>query len=312
MRKLLALATVLISVTAVTPASAAEMPYTEQRIDGRTVDLQVTSSAMGGVEHARLLLPKDWSRQAKRTWPVLYLLHGSGDDYTAWTRNTDVEQATANTEAIVVMPDAGKCGNYSNWWNQGNFGPPGWETFHLTELRRILERDYRAGTQRAVAGLSMGGFGAMSYAARHPDMFKAAASYSGAVNPLDFPAATMAMGLFCPGLDWKNLWGDPTVPGQLLIWQLHNPPNQAENLRGKALFMSSGNGKSGPLDDCCSIFDDGIEQVVQAESQSLLDRLGSLNIPVTKDFYGPGRHAWPYWQQELHRSLPMLMAAIGA
>jgi diacylglycerol O-acyltransferase / trehalose O-mycolyltransferase len=312
MRKLLTLTTILISVTSVTPASAVVVPFTEQRIDGRTVDIQVTSPAMGGVEHVRLLLPKDWSRRATRTWPVLYLLHGSGDDYTVWTKNTDVEQATADAEAIVAMPDGGKCGNYSNWWNQGKFGPPAWETFHLTELRQILEHDYRAGPQRAIAGLSMGGFGAMSYAARHPDMFKAVASYSGTVNPLDFPMPIMAMGLFCPGLDWKDLWGDPAVPGQLEIWQLHNPPNQAENLRGKALFMSSGNGKSGPLDGCCSIFDDWVEHLVQAESQSLLDRLNSLRIPVTTDFYGPGHHSWPYWQRELHRSLPLLLSAIGA
>jgi diacylglycerol O-acyltransferase/trehalose O-mycolyltransferase len=138
------------------------------------------------------------------------------------------------------------------------------------------------------------------------------AAYSGAVNPLAFPGVTESMGLTCPGLDWKNLWGDPSVPGQLAIWQHHSPLDLATELRGKSIFMSTGNGKAGPLDSCCQLLDDGVEQVVQAESKQLADKLRSLDIPVTTDFYGPGRHAWPYWQRELHKSLPMLLAAIGA
>src|SRR3712207_7246752 len=52
------------------------------------------------------------------------------------------------------------------------FRSPGWETFHLTELRQILERGLGAGDRRAIAGLSMGGFGAMSYAGRRPELFR--------------------------------------------------------------------------------------------------------------------------------------------
>jgi S-formylglutathione hydrolase FrmB len=63
--------------------------------------------------------------------------------------------------------------------------------------------------------------------------------------------------------------------------------------------MSAGNG-------------DDIERVVRAESEALVDRLHKADIPVTTDFYDGGQHAWPYWQRELHRSLPMLLSAIGA
>ncbi|MFD0541098.1 alpha/beta hydrolase-fold protein [Actinomadura luteofluorescens] len=126
---------------------------------------------MDGRRKVRLLLPPGWSRHAERTWPALWLLHGGVDDYTAWTRDTDVAELTAGTGVIVVMPDGGRCGNYSDWWNYGNGGPPRWETFHMTELRRILERDYRAGTRRVIAGNSMGGLGAMLYAARFPGAF---------------------------------------------------------------------------------------------------------------------------------------------
>ncbi|WP_405956530.1 alpha/beta hydrolase [Streptomyces phaeochromogenes] len=87
-------------------------------------------------------------------------------------------------DVLVVMPEGGQVGFYGNWWNHAAGGPPAWETFHLDELRPLLERHYGAGTRRAVAGLSMGGFGAVSYAARRPDLVRAAASYSGPVHLL--------------------------------------------------------------------------------------------------------------------------------
>ena len=285
------------------PEFAGDAGLAEHWLGDREVDVTMRSAAVGGEATTRLLLPPDWSRDSTRTWPVLYLLHGSGDDHAAWTDRTDIAALTAHVEAIIVMPDGGHCGNYSDWWNQGRGGAPAWETFHLTELRRILETRYHAGDRRAVAGISMGGMGAMHYAAAHPDLFQAVATYSGAVDPLVYPNATESMWLLCPGTDWHNLWGDPTRPDELPMWREHSPAQDVSTLRGKALFMSSGDGRS---------TDDAVEQVVRAESQTLVDRLHQADIPVTTDFYAGGRHAWPDWQRELHRSLPMLLTAIGA
>lgn len=318
----LAMALAASPALAGSPALAADPPQatvvSETQVDARTLDLAISSPALGRTESVRLLLPPGWSKSATRTWPLLYLLHGAGDDYTAWTAKTDVAALTANTAAIVVMPNGGKCGNYSNWWNQGAYGPPAWETFHLTELRQLLESGYRAGPRRAIAGLSMGGMGAMSYAARNPGLFQAAASFSGALHTLidrptwpDGPDTVKLTPLTCPELNWKDLWGDPDIPAQRLIWSQHNPYDLAGQLAGVQLFVSSGNGKDGPF-DTPHLFDDTAEVVVNDMSLAFTARLGALGIPVQTDFYGNGRHAWPYWQQELHRSLPMLLSAIGA
>ncbi|MFY1670334.1 alpha/beta hydrolase-fold protein [Plantactinospora sp. WMMB334] len=70
------------------------------------------------------------------------------------------------------------------WWNGGRYGPPAWGTFHLDEVRPILERGYGAGPRRAVAGASMGGYGALGYATPRPGIFRAVASYSGSVHLL--------------------------------------------------------------------------------------------------------------------------------
>ena len=83
---------------------------------------------------------------------MLYLLHGCCDTYDSWTRETDVETFAGLRDVLVVMPAGGAVGFYSDWQDG-----PAWETFHLTELRELLERDYGAGPRRAVAGLSTGG-----------------------------------------------------------------------------------------------------------------------------------------------------------
>src|SRR5260370_20298436 len=149
-------------------------------------DLTIASPALGGTVKVPLLLAVHCSVRPEGRWPVLYLLHGCCDTYQSWTRSTDVEALTAHSDVLVVMPDGGKAGFYSDWLTG-----PRWETFHLVELRRILERDYRAGTVMAVAGVSMGGLGALAYAARHSGLFRAAPSFTGVVDTRLTPQESM-------------------------------------------------------------------------------------------------------------------------
>ena len=96
---------------------------------------------------------------------------------------SDVEKFTVTADLLVVMPDGGDWeAEYSDWVDRGAGGPPMWETFHLVELRELIERNWHAGQKQVIAGLSMGGMGAMIYAARHPKMFLAAASFSGVLD----------------------------------------------------------------------------------------------------------------------------------
>src|SRR5919197_418605 len=183
-------------------AGAGARVVAERRVAPRIIDLTVRSPALGTTAKVRLLTPDGWAARARgRRWPVLYLLHGCCDTYDSWTRSTDVEDLPALRRVLVVMPAGGEVGFYSDWRDG-----PAWETFHLGELRAILERRYGAGTPRAIAGLSMGGLGAMDYAARHPGMFAAAASYSGALHPLMDPR--FWLGLFAAYTS-DAVWGDP-------------------------------------------------------------------------------------------------------
>lgn len=273
----------------------------ERHVARDVVDLTIRSPALRTTAQVRLLTPAGWaSRTAGERWPVLYLLHGCCDTYDSWTRSTDVEDLPALRHMLVVMPDAGAIGFYSNWRG----GSPAWETFHLTELRGILERRYGAGTPRAIAGLSMGGLGAMDYAARHPGLFAAAASYSGALHPLRDPG--FWLGLFSEYTSDPNaVWGDPRTDRR--GWAAHDPTELASRLRGTRLFVASGNGQragGGRRDP--------IETTVNGESRAFVARLRHLRIPVRADFYAPGVHDWPYWERELKRSLPLLVGALKA
>lgn len=279
----------------------------------RVLDLFVESPALQATVGVRLLLPRRWRPNAERTWPVLYLLHGGRDDYTSWTRETDVVELVEDFDVLVVTPTGGRDGFYSDWWNLGAGGPPRWETFHLVELRQILERGYGGGRRRAIAGLSMGGFGTMSYAARHPGLFQAVASFSGVVhttyqNPRG-PSLIQAV-VAGEGHDPFALWGDPTVNAD--IWAAHNPFDLAHRLLDIPLYVSSGNGQPGPLDPPGSTPDPVIEQLCGEESAAFVARLRNLGATVTADLYGPGLHSWPYWERALHDAFPMLMDAIGA
>ena len=271
----------------------------------RMRDLTVDSPALGRAVSVRLLLPAAYASQPQRRWPVLYLLHGCCDTYESWTRSTDAEQLTATSDVLVVMPDGGSVGFYSDWQSG-----PRWETFHLTELRRLLEEEYRAGSVRAIAGLSMGGLGALAYAARHPGMFRAAASFSGIVHTRLSPEESERyLGLVRSEREKPlGLWGDPHERAD--VWAAHNPYDLAPKLRGTALFLSVGTGKSGPLDNPRTTFDRG-ESLLAAENAALAARLRTLGIPAQTDFYDPGTHSWPYWQRELHRAWPMLQRTLG-
>ena len=276
----------------------------------RARDLTIDSPAVGHVIKIRLLLPNGFDAQPTTRWPVLYFLHGGSGTYSQWSEYFDVDALTAPTDLLVVMPEGGGqepgAATYSDWWNGGKGGPPMWETFHLVEVRQLLERNWHAGDKRAIAGFSAGSYGAMEYAEHQPGMFRFAGSYSG---PLD---------VFGPGADhlwWgspDNLWGDHVT--NVDVWKAHDPTTNAAALEGTALYVAYGNGVVGPLDNGqVSPFDpDGAtEREIGIESALFVDRLAELKIPVTVYAYGNGTHNGPYMQRDFDRSFPLILKALS-
>ncbi|MFI7500443.1 alpha/beta hydrolase [Streptomyces sp. NPDC049687] len=265
---------------------------------------------MGRSIPVRVILPASWNKRPKATFPALYMLHGGDDDYTAWTRETDVEELSQNSDVLIVMPDAGKDGYYSDWFA----GPPRWETFHTAELVRLMEKEYRAGSSRAVVGLSMGGFGALNYAAHHRGLFRYAAAMSSYVD-LNDPAVRLAIGLGSQrvGVDIKKVWGDPVQNAD--VWQSHNPAAMPRAFRGTHVHLSVGSGMPGPLDIGRS--SDVIlasvvgEAALPEQIRKFASSLRAERVRVTTHQYAPGTHSWTYWRKELHHIWPTVMDSLG-
>jgi len=148
----------------------------------------------------RVLLPDGYDPARARGYDVLYLLHGGGGDYLQWSVRTDwlgqnggaVADVIPGYPGIVVMPEGGKAGWYTDWagHTDGNFAPL-WETFHVDQLVPWVDANFNTAAtraSRAVAGLSMGGLGALRYAALHPDVYGAVGAFS-AGTTLDDPDA---------------------------------------------------------------------------------------------------------------------------
>lgn len=295
------------------PSSASPAAPTELRVVSETavgtrlVDLTIESPAVGRAVKVRLLTPDGWAQRGTKTWPVLYLLHGCCDVYSRWSTETDIARTPELRNVLVVMPEGGAVGYYSDWFNGGRGGAPKWETFHLRELLPLLQSRYGGGTKRAVAGLSMGGLGALLYTARNPGTFGAAASFSGVVHPLfEGFYNGLSASMVSYSEDPLQLWGDPVE--QRANWEQHDPYYLTAKLRSVPLFLSSGDGRPGPLDKTSTT--DPNEQFLGRMNRATAAQFTKAGLNLRTDFYGPGTHNWPYWQREFHKALPMLMTAL--
>ena len=140
-------------------------------------------------------LPPDYETSG-RIYPILYLLHGAGDDQTGWVQFGEVlhiaDEAIKNgsaTPMVIVMPDAntGRRGYFNDIKGEWRY-----EDFFFTEFMPFIEKTYRVKTEkryRAVAGLSMGGGGSFIYALHHPELFSSACPLSAATGPLSIEEA---------------------------------------------------------------------------------------------------------------------------
>ncbi|TDB86407.1 esterase family protein [Actinomadura sp. KC216] len=277
----------------------------------RQFDVTIASPALGAKVKTRVLVPKGWSAGASRSWPVVYAYHGGNNDFGSWTRDSDIEKTAGAYDVMVVMPEGGSRGSYTNWWNDGKGGIPAWETFHIDEVIPLMERNFHAGSMRAAIGLSSGGQGAITYAERHPGLFRYAASYSG---PLNITAPGMPTILTSMNREAGTaIWGDPITARA--NWRAHDAAAMVDRLKGTGVYVSSGNGQPGPFDDPDTVpWHAGRigEQLAGVMTANFVEAARRAGVPVTANLYGPGMHNWKYWRRELDRSWPALAAAIGA
>ena len=158
---------------------------------GKVFDnLSMPSKILNGERKYAVYLPPDYET-SQRTYPVLYLLHGGGDDQTGWVQFGEVLhiadkaiQEGKATPMVIVMPDAntGQRGYFNDIKGEWRY-----EDFFFEEFMPYVEKTYRIKGEkryRAVAGLSMGGGGSFMYALHRPELFSSACPLSASTGPL--------------------------------------------------------------------------------------------------------------------------------
>lgn len=252
-----------------------------------------------GRTQVRILLPVGYETDEERRYPVLYLLHGGGEDHTAWTTPGNRGRAEEITEAaplIIVMPEGGIAGGYADWYNGGIYGAPQWATFHLQHLTSWIDSTFRTvpdRSGRAIAGLSMGG-GGLRYAAQRPDLFSAAASFSGDIDILQPSSDWRGSGAFVA----NQIWGDPST--EELRWRAVNGPDLAGNLSNTAVALFSGN--VGHPEG----------SFILAGAHRMHDELEARGIDHSFTMYDGMAHEWTTWNRALEEWLPHLLRALGS
>ncbi|MFE3191568.1 alpha/beta hydrolase [Nocardia sp. NPDC059240] len=286
----------------------------------RQEEIAVYSAAMDRVITLQVITPFDNS--APR--PTLYLLNGAGggEDAATWYHQTDIVQFFADKNVNVVSPVGGKFSYYTDWERDDPaLGRVKWQTFLTQELPPIIDSALHTSGVNAIAGVSMSASSALDLAIQAPDLYRAVASYSGCATAADQTSRQYIKLVLDRGnADMSNMWGAPDDPA----WQQHDAVLNAEGLRGKALFISSSTGLPGDLDTLDSPSIAGrpvtlanqlllggiIEAATNGCTHRLADRLGELGIPAQIEFRAGGTHSWRYWEDALHRSWPMLEAAL--
>ncbi len=243
----------------------------------------IPSKIMNKDYKAVIVLPATYL-QNKASYPVLYLLHGGFGHFDDWIKKTTpnlIQKLSDQYNLIIVMPEGEA---FSYYLNSPVSKESQFETYITKEVIEKIDNSYRTIKDRkgrAITGLSMGGYGALYLSARHPDLYCAAGSMSGALNPdmMDwkFPPASR------DGIkkEFEKILGPIETNPQ--AYADASVINMTDKIKAANLKL---------------IIDDGIDDPFIEVNRELHRRLIFNGTP--HDYSErPGTHNWEYWQNSL-------------
>lgn len=230
------------SITSAGPAAAGAggLDVIEHQSFGRMQYYRVRTASIGWNPAINVLLPDDYS--SGRRYPVLYLFHGGAQDFRKFDFEDNIRGRTAGRRLIVVMPDGGAAGWHCNPVSS-NVGPRDWENFHINQLIPWVDANFRTYAEyngRAVSGFSMGGFGALKYAAKYYGHFASVSSHSGPASlRRDFGAVVHWANTSSAAVELggATVYGVPWDEGRV---SMDNPVERIGSYRNKRIFLVAG------------------------------------------------------------------------
>jgi S-formylglutathione hydrolase FrmB len=307
--------------------AVAAWPALAQPAKGRVLTDSLWSYALGTYKNAVIYLPPSYDGSRTR-FPVAYYLHGLTGNETNWVKagrldvTMDSLVAGGMREMIVVMPDGD-----DGWWLTSNSLPdvpacrralpayageadsycvpwPHYDDFIAYDLVRFVDGKYRTRADRAhraLAGLSMGGFGAMMLALQYPGTFGAAASHSGVVWPLEWaPDGVLDRPAGSADSSWRRIRGGGVGASMRAVfgrdtvaWYARDPVHLLERARARGAPLPALKA------DC------GTEDPFLAGNRAFRDALKARGVAFEYAEF-PGGHDWTYWRTHAAESLAWL------
>jgi len=260
--------------------------------------LPIENSVLNKNVNYNIYLPKGYE-ESNRSYPVLYLLHGYTDNEIGWTQFGEVQQiadeaseSLSVTDMIIVMPDAGV-----SWYINNHDGSVNYEEFFTHELIPHVDETYRTRATkefRAIAGLSMGGYGTLIMATKHSELFTAAAPLSAAVF-LDEEISGM------PQENWDNALGTPFGEG------LEGEDRLTDHYYENSIIEIMENGDQEALKSVDYYIDCGDDDFLIRGNLALYDVM--VQNEINAEFrVRDGAHTWDYWRTALPDVLEFVSA----
>lgn len=295
MRKYFSTARLLSFLLPIVLASAAfaQQATPKPSLPPNVEEHKLQSKLMAGEVPFRVVLPSVYAAEKEARFPVLYLLHGLGGSNANWTDRTKLSEYAARHRILIVTPEGGN-GWYSD--HQGR-NDRNYESYIVKELIPEIDRKFRtqpSRAKRAIAGLSMGGYGALKFGAKYPDLFALAGSFSGAVAAssymkiADLPEGNLRTALV-------SIFGEPGSPFHASndLFKIVRDASP-EKIRSFPFFYV----------DC------GTEDFLFQSNRQFIDLM--IEKKISHEYRQlPGGHDWKYWDRQVQELLRIADATLA-
>lgn len=247
------------------------------------IEEKLKSTLMGREMPYRVIVPPTYNRDRDEKFPVIYLLHGLTGHYNNWTDLTKLVQYSSAYKAIIVTPEGG-----NGWYTDSVANAADkYESYIIQELIPEVEKKYRAlanRDKRAIAGLSMGGYGALKFGLKYPDKFVVAGSFSGALGAASFTEKEI------PGAIGKSIDG--------IFGPVGSEARKSNDIFGLIRTIIPDRIKALPF----IYLDCGTEDFLFQNNRDFLLPLIEKKVPHEYRQL-PGAHNWPYWDKQVQEFL---------
>jgi S-formylglutathione hydrolase FrmB len=249
-------------------------------------DLKLSSKLMAREMPYRVILPKNYEANKAEKFPVLYLLHGLTGHFDNWVDKTKLRDYAANYDYIIVTPE----GNDGWYTDSATAANDKYESYIIQELIAEIDAKFRTladREHRAVAGLSMGGYGSLKFGLKYPEKFVVVGSFSGALAAASFTDKTLGNG-------WKGL-----TDSIMNVYGAEDSQTRKENDIYKMVReISPEKAKTLPF----IYLDCGTEDGLIASNRDFSALLVEKKIP--HEFRElPGKHNWVFWDSQVQEFL---------